>query len=84
MRNITLNSDDNIETVLQEVEAAMETGEICRIHNIDYLGRLGISALILLTMSDSLMDPESGKIFHPKPGFGLIGIDISGFARVLH
>ncbi len=83
MLNITLNSSDSIETVLPMVEEAMESGDICRINNIDYLGRLGISALTLLTMADSLLDSTTGKVFRPRPGFCLIGVDDTGVARVL-
>ncbi len=83
MLNITLNCSDSIETVLPMIEEAMETGEVCRINNIDYLGRLGISALTLLTMADSLLDSTTGKVFRPHPGFCLIAVDDTGVARVL-
>ena len=83
MRNITLNRDDSIETVLPLIEEAMETGEICRINHIEYLGRLGVLALTQLIMANGLMDLTTGKVFHSKPGFGLIGVDDSGVARVL-
>jgi hypothetical protein len=83
MLNITLSPDDTIETVLPVLEKAMEAGEICRIHNIDYLGCLGIYALTLLIMADGLLDSETGRVFHPHPGFSLIGVDDKGFSSVL-
>lgn len=83
MLNITLKRTDSIETVLPMVEKAMESGDICRITNIDYLGRLGISALTLLTIADSLLDSTTGKIVRPRPGFCLIGVDDTGKASIL-
>ena len=83
MRDITLNRNASIETVLPWVEEAMESGDICRINHIDYLGQLGISALTLLTMADCLLDSATGKVFHPHPGFGLIGVDENGETHVL-
>ena len=83
MLNITLKCSDSIETVLPMVEEAMESGDICRINNIDYLGQLGISALTLLAMADSLLDSATGKVFRARPGFCLIGVDGTGVARVL-
>ncbi len=71
MLKLTLNPDDTLETVLPMLEKAMASGEICRIRPADYLGCLGLSALILLTMADGLLDPASGKVVHPHPGFGL-------------
>jgi hypothetical protein len=83
MVEITLKRSDSIETVLPTIEMAMESGELCRISNIDYLGRLEESALALLTRAESLLDSNTGKIFRSRPGFGLIGIDECGVARVL-
>ena len=83
MLNITLSTHDTIETVLPMVEKAMEAGEICRILNIEYLGQREISALTLLTMAEGLLDSETGKVFHPHPGFALIGVDEKGLACVL-
>ena len=83
MRDITLNCEDCVETVLPLVEEAMETGEICRISNIDYLGRQGLAALILLAMANCLMDSTTGRMLHRKPGFGLMAIDRAGVARLL-
>ena len=54
MLNITLNRFDNIATLLPAVESAMETGEVCQIHNINYLGLAELAALKLLTMADKL------------------------------
>ena len=78
MRDITLNRDDSVETVLPLVEEAMESGEICRIRNIDYLGRLGIASLRLLSMANNLLDTSTGRTFRPRPGFCLLAIDSSG------
>ena len=83
MRDITLNREDSIETVLPLVEEAMEGGEICRIRNIDYLGRLGIAALVLLTMANNLMDSSTGRVFRLRPGFCLMAIDDVGRSRIL-
>jgi len=83
MLNITLSPDDTIETVLPVVEKAMESGEICRINNIYFLGHLEVSALTLLTMAEGLLDSETGRVFRPHPGFALIGVDDKGLACVL-
>lgn len=83
MFSITLKPTDSIETVLPLVERAMESGEICRINNIDCLGRLGVMALRMLATNDSLLDGVSGKMFHPRPGFCLIGVDDAGLVTVL-
>jgi hypothetical protein len=83
MFNLTLKPHDTIETVLPVVEKAMEAGEICRIDNINYLGFLGGHALTLLMASDGLLDSETGRVFHPHPGFGLLGVDDQGFSSVL-
>lgn len=83
MLNITLNQCDNIETLLPAMESAMETGEVCQIHNINYLGIAELAALKMLAMADSLMDSETGKICRASPGFRLVGIDEYGTARVL-
>lgn len=83
MLNITLNRFDNIDTVLPAVETAMETGEVCQIHNINYLGLAEVVALKLLTLTDNLIDMATGRTCHALPGFRLVGIDEYGTARVL-
>ena len=83
MLNITLNRFDNIATLLPAVESAMETGEVCQIHNINYLGLAELAALKLLTMADKLLDTGTGKICHANPGFYLVGIDEYGTERML-
>ena len=83
MLNLTLQRNDSIETVLPTVERAMHSGELCRLHNINYLGRLQLAALTLLAMSQNLMDTATGQIFQPRPGFRLVGIDDHGVTRTL-
>ena len=83
MLNLTLNTNDSIETVLPTVELAMHTGDVCSIHNINYLGHIHMAALTLLAMSESLLDPVTGQIFHPHPGIRLLGIDENGVTRTL-
>ncbi len=83
MLNITLNRLDGLSSVLPAVESAMEAGEVCQIHNINYLGVSELAALKLLTMADRLLDMASGKICHAVPGFFLVGIDEYGTERVL-
>ncbi|HRC60469.1 hypothetical protein PROAA_1090048 [Candidatus Propionivibrio aalborgensis] len=83
MLNLTLNTNDSIETVLPTVELAMHTGDVCNIHNINYLGHIHMAALTLLAMSENLLDPVTGRIFHPHPGFRLLGIDEHGVTRTL-
>lgn len=83
MLNVTLNCSDSIEAVLPTVELAMHTGDVCSIHNINYLGRLQIVALTLLAMSGSLMDLATGQIFQARPGFQLLGIDEHGVAKAM-
>jgi hypothetical protein len=83
MLNLTLQRNDSIETVLPTVERAMHSGELCRLHNINYLGHLQLAALILLAMSQNLMDTATGQIFQPHPGFRLVGIDDQGVTRTL-
>ena len=83
MLNVILNRDDSIETVLPTLELAMQTGEVCRIRNINYLGTIHLAALALLAMSGSLMDTETGRIIHSHPGFCLVGVDDTGVARTL-
>lgn len=83
MLNVTLNNSDTLETVMPTVELAMRTGDVCRIANVNYLGRAHMAALALLAMSDSLMDVETGQIIHPRPGFRLFGIDDQGVAQTV-
>jgi len=83
MLNLTLQRNDSIETVLPTVELAMRTGDVCRLHNINYLGRIHLAALTLLATSESLMDPVSGQIVHPHPGYCLLGIDERGVTQTL-
>lgn len=83
MLNVTLKSCDSIEAVLPTVELAMHTGDVCSIHNINYLGRLQLAALTLLAMSGSLMDSATGQVFQAHPGFQLLGIDEHGQARTM-
>jgi subfamily B ATP-binding cassette protein HlyB/CyaB len=44
---------------------------------------LGACALTLLTLSDGLIDSETGKVFHTRPGFSLVGVDGNGQSSVL-
>ena len=60
MLNLTLQRNDSIETVLPTVERAMRSGELCRLHNINYLGQLQLAALILLAVLDHLRPEDSG------------------------
>ena len=83
MLNLTLQRNDSIETVLPTVELAMRTGDVCRLHNINYLGQIHLAALTLLAMSQNLMDTATGQIFQPHPGFCLLGIDDQGVMRTL-
>lgn len=83
MLNVTLNCRDSLEAVLPTVELAMHTGDVCSIHNINYLGHIQMIALTLLAMSESLMDSTTGQIFHPHPGFQLLGIDERGVTRTM-
>jgi len=83
MLNVTLNCSDSIEAVLPTVELAMHTGDVCNIHNINHLGRIQMAALTLLATSESLMDSATGQIFHPRPGFQLLGIDEHGVTRTM-
>ncbi|WP_301101870.1 hypothetical protein [Propionivibrio sp.] len=83
MLNLTLKCTDSIETILPTVELAMHTGDVCHIHNINYLGQIHLAALTLLAMSQNLMDSATGQIVHPHPGFCLLGIDDRGVTRTL-
>ena len=83
MLNITLNRLDGLASLLPTVESAMEAGDVCQIHNINYLGISELAALKLLTVADSLLDTATGKICHAVPGFCLVGIDEHGTERVL-
>lgn len=83
MSNLTLNEYDSLEDVLPAVELAMQTGDTCRIRNIEFLGRAHLAALCLLAMSENLMDLKTGEIFHTHPDFCLIGEDVQGETRSL-
>ena len=83
MLSMILKRNDSIETVLPTVELAMQTGEVCRIRNINYLGHIHLAALALLAMSGNLMDARTGQIIHPRPGFCLLGVDDCGVTRTL-
>ena len=83
MLNLTLQRNDSIETVLPTVELAMRTGDVCRLHNINYLGQIHLAALTLLAMSQNLMDSATGQIVHRHPGFCLLGIDDRGATQTL-
>ena len=67
MLNVTLNRDDSIETVLPTVELAMQTGDVCRIRNINYLGHIHLAALSLLAMSESCTTRASSTIVRTGP-----------------
>jgi hypothetical protein len=83
MLNVVLNRTDCIETLLPAVESAMSAGEVCRVHNINFLGPLEVAALTLLVMADNLLDMNTGKICRAQPGFRLLGIDERGLTRTL-
>lgn len=83
MRKMTLTHSDSFESVLRTVEEAMNSGEECQIGNIDYLGRIHTTALVLLAKSRCLLDTVSGRMIEPKPGFCLIGVEESGMTRRL-
>lgn len=83
MLKITLNPFDSIETLLPSVESAMESGDVCQIHNIQYLGVSELAALKLLAMAENLLDAGSGKICRAHPGFHLVGVDEFGVFSVL-
>ncbi len=78
MSNLTLNEYDSLEDVLPAVELAMQTGDTCRIRNIEFLGRAHLAALCLLAMSENLMDLKTGEIHHPHSGFALLAVDEQG------
>ena len=83
MLKITLNDRDSIETLLPVVESARESGDVCQIHNINYLGTTEFAALKMLAKADNLLDTGTGKICRANPGFYLVGIDEYGIARVM-
>jgi hypothetical protein len=83
MLNLILKCSDSIETILPTVELAMHSGDVCRLHNINYLGRIHLVALTLLATSESLMDSVSGQVVHPHPGYCLLGIDERGVTQTL-
>ena len=83
MLNLSLKEYDSLESVLPTVGLAMQTGDACRIRNIEFLGRAHLAALCLLAMSENLMDLKTGEIFHPHPDFRPIGEDQEGEIRPL-
>ncbi len=83
MLNIVLNRNDDIETLLPAVESAMNAGEVCRVHNIDYLSPLEVVVLTLLVSSDNFLDMDTGNICRARPGFRLLAIDERGITRTL-
>ena len=83
MLDITLNRFSGIASLLPTVESAMETGDVCQIHNINYLTVSELVALRFLAMADNLLDTGTGKTCHAVPGFCLVGIDEYGTERVL-
>lgn len=83
MISITLNLTDCIETCLPSVEAAMESGDVCSIGNIHYLGPLEVVALVTLATAQHLRDTATGRVYHAHPGFRLMGVDATGIARKL-
>lgn len=83
MLNITLNSTDCIETLLPTIEMAMDSGEVCRLLNVNFLGPVEIAALSLLVMASNLMDTATGRICRARSGFVLIGVDQSGRSQRL-
>lgn len=83
MLNVTLQCSDSIATVLPAVEQAMHSGDVCRIHNINYLGQIHTAALALLAKSRRLLDATSGQVVEAQPGFCLLAVDEYGVTRVL-
>jgi hypothetical protein len=83
MLQITLNRYDSIETLLPVVESAMESGDVCQINNIHYLGMTHLAALKMLVLAGNLFDAESGKVCRVNPGFRLVGVDEYGASRIL-
>lgn len=83
MVTITLNPTDCIETLLPAIELAMEAGDVCRLGNIHYLGPLELAALLTLAAAGNLWDTCTGKIYHARAGFSLVGIDQQGVSRSL-
>lgn len=83
MKDVILNDDDCIETVLPIIGEAMENGEVCRIGNIERLGQRSLAALLRLTSSAGFLDVRTGKVLRPHPGFGLVGVDEFGGVHAL-
>lgn len=83
MVTVTLKPTDCIQTLLPIVEAAMESGETCKLCNIHYLGAFELAALVTLTKATHLRDSHTGRIYQAHPGFRLIGIDQAGVTRHL-
>ncbi len=78
MLNVTLKPSDTIEQLLPLVETAMQTGDVCRVANIDCLDLFEITALRLLVGAGHLFDAASGQEYFARSGFQLIGVDSAG------
>jgi hypothetical protein len=83
MITLTLKPTDCIHNVLPIVEAAMESGDICRLGNLHYLGPFEIAALMTLSTATHLRDPDTGRVHHAHPDFQLVGIDHCGITHHL-
>ena len=83
MLNLTLQRSDSIENILPTLELAMRSGDVCRVHNVDYLGAIQLAALTLLAKSESLLDMVTGGVVHPHSGYCLQGVDEKGVLRTL-
>ena len=83
MLNVTLKPSDTIEQILPLVETAMQTGDVCRVANIDCLDLFEITALRLLVGARHLLDAANGQEIFARPGFQLIGVDSAGEEHAL-
>lgn len=83
MVTVILKPTDCIQTLLPIVEAAMESGDVCQLGNVHYLGPFELAALVTLTTATHLRDAETGRIYHAHPDFRLIGVDKQGISRCL-
>ena len=78
MLNVTLKRSDTIEDILPALETAMQTGDVCRVANIDYLDLFEIATLRLMVGVGQLFDAASGMEHYARSGFRLIGVDSCG------
>ena len=83
MLDVTLNHSDTIEDLLPILERAMETGEVCRVTNIEHFDLFEIAALRLLVGTGRLFDAANGQEFFARAGFQLIGVDSAGDEHTL-